>query len=132
MMNEQRENYIRAIYLISLRKGAARGKDISEYLRVSKNTVSAMLSSLRREKYVIHENYGALTLTRKGARIAKNLTEKHRLIELFLVKKLRHSPRDVHSEACRLEHGFSKKSLSAMKRLLGNPRLDPHGQPITQ
>jgi DtxR family Mn-dependent transcriptional regulator len=132
MLNEQRENYIRAISLISARKGAARGKDLSDYLKVSKNAVSAMLSRLKCENYVAHENYGSLSLTRKGASLAKKLTQKHRLIELFLVKKLGRSPKDVHPEACRLEHAFSRKSMLAMKRLLGNPRLDPHGSPILQ
>ena len=132
MLNEQRENYIRAIYLISSRNGAARGKDLSDYLKVSKNAVSAMLTQLRSENYAVHEKYGALSLTRKGASLAKKLTAKHRLIELFLVKKLGHDPKEVHPEACRLEHVFSRKSLSAMKRLLGNPKLDPHGQPIAR
>ncbi|MFA6213758.1 MAG: metal-dependent transcriptional regulator [Candidatus Micrarchaeia archaeon] len=131
-MNEQRENYLRAIYLISSRNGKARGKDLSEYLRVSKNAVSAMLSSLSGEGYASHENYGAVSLTGKGARLARKLTEKHRLIELFLVKKLGRSPKDVHPEACLLEHAFSGKSMLAMKRLLGNPKLDPHGSPIPQ
>lgn len=131
-MNEQRENYIRAIYLLQSRKGKARGKDLSEYLHVSKNTVSAMLSSLRSERYVLHENYGELSLTRKGARLAKKLTQKHRLIELFLVETLGRDKRSVHPEACKLEHAFTTKSISAMKRLLGNPRIDPHGSPIHQ
>ncbi|MCX6771543.1 MAG: metal-dependent transcriptional regulator [Candidatus Micrarchaeota archaeon] len=132
MLNEQREDYIRAIYLISLRKGVARGKDMSEYLKVSKNTVSAMLVRLSDENYISHKNYGTVALTKKGTSLAKQLTMKHRLIELFLVKILKHQSNEVHSEACRLEHDFSQKSISAMNRLLGNPRLDPHGSQIYQ
>ncbi len=132
MTNESRENYIRAIYVISKRKGIVRGKDLAEYLSVSKNTVSAMLSRIRGDGYLTYKSYGALTLTRKGTALAKKLTQKHRLIELFLTNVLKRDPAKVHPEACLLEHDFSPKSISAMKKLLGNPKADPHGSPIYQ
>ncbi|MFA5105384.1 MAG: metal-dependent transcriptional regulator [Candidatus Micrarchaeia archaeon] len=132
MPNEQRENYIRAIYVISKRKGSVRSKDLAAYLSVSKNTVSTMLSRISTEGYVAYERYGALALTRKGTSLAKRLTEKHRLIELFLAKVLKRDPAQVHDEACLLEHDFSPQSMAAMKKLLGNPKSDPHGSPIYQ
>ncbi|HQT44443.1 MAG TPA: metal-dependent transcriptional regulator [Candidatus Micrarchaeota archaeon] len=132
MVNESRENYIRAIYVISQRKGSVRGKDLAQYLSVSKNTVSAMLSRIRGEGYLSYKNYGALALTPKGKQLAKKLTQKHRLIELFLTNVLMRDPRKVHPEACLLEHDFSPQSMSAMKKLLGNPKADPHGSPINQ
>jgi len=130
MINEFREDYIRAVYLISQRKGEARSKDLALYLGVSKNTVSAMLSRLRSQGYVSYQNYGPIALSAKGTQVAKKLTEKHRLIELFLTTVLSRDPKDVHHEAGLLEHDFSAKSLAAMKRVLGNPTLDPHGNPI--
>ncbi len=132
MINEPRENYIRAIYVISTRKGTVRSKDLAQYLSVSKNTVSAMISKIRDEGYISYEKYGELTLTRKGRSLAKKLTQKHRIIELFLARVLRRDPRRVHAEACLLEHDFSPQSISAMKKLLGNPKSDPHGSPIYQ
>ncbi len=132
MINESRENYLRAIYVISTRKGAVRSKDLVQYLSVSKNTVSAMLSKIKDEGYLSHKNYGALSLTPKGLGIAMKLTEKHRLIELFLTRVLKRNPKTVHPEACLLEHDFSPQSMKAMKKLLGNPKTDPHGSPIYQ
>ena len=130
MTNAYREDYVRAVYVIGERKGAVRGKELAGYLGVSKNTVSEMLSRLRKEGLVKYENYGPLALTSRGRRLAKDLTAKHRLIELFLTKVLKRDPGDVHEEACLLEHDFSNESLGQMRRLLRNPKTDPHGSRI--
>lgn len=130
MINEQREDYIRAIYLITIRKETVRNKDLADYLNVSRNTVSAMLLQLQKDKYVSYKRYADLKLTRKGKDLARKLTEKHRLIELFLTSVLKRDPRTVHEEAGRLEHDFSHESLKEMKKILHNPKYDPHGQPI--
>jgi DtxR family Mn-dependent transcriptional regulator len=130
MINEQREDYIRAIYLLTIRKETVRNKDLSGYLNVSKNTVSAMLLQLQKDGYVSHKKYAEMKLTRKGNKLARKLTVKHRLIELFLTSVLKRDPKEVHEEAGRLEHDFSKGSIREMKKILHNPKYDPHGQPI--
>jgi len=38
--------------------------------------------------------------------------------------------KNVHQEAHRLEHAFSDDSINKIKKLLGNPKKDPHGKPI--
>jgi len=136
MINAFREDYIRAIFVLC-ENGAGRdipcgirSKQLVTYLGVSKNTVSEMLSRLRLEGYVEYENYGAINLTQKGRKLARSLTAKHRLIELFLTKIFHRDPLRVHLEACALEHDFSKESLAAMKNMLGHPKFDPHGKPI--
>jgi DtxR family transcriptional regulator, Mn-dependent transcriptional regulator len=130
MISEQREDYIRAIYLLAIRRRPVRNKYLAEYLNVSKNTVSAMLLRLQKDHYVSYERYAELRLTRKGESLARKLTERHRLIELFLTDVLKRDPKSVHEEAGRLEHDFSRESMREMKRILKNPRYDPHGQPI--
>ena len=129
-MNAARQDYIRAIYVVSESKQEVRSKDLATRLRVSKNTVSQMLSALREEGFVSFEKYGSINLTKKGKAFAKKLTAKHRLIELFLTKVLKRNPAVVHDEACKLEHDFSEESLQQIKRMLGNPKTDPHGKPI--
>lgn len=130
MINEQREDYIRAIHLLAIRKGAVRNKDLADYLKVSKNTVSAMLLQLQKDGYVSYKKYTELKLTGKGSALARKLTERHRLIELFLAEVLKRDPSEVHDEAGRLEHDFSQESIDEMKKILHNPKYDPHGQPI--
>ncbi|MFA6036390.1 MAG: metal-dependent transcriptional regulator [Candidatus Micrarchaeia archaeon] len=143
MVNAWREDYVRAIFLLSAPEGGSRparaahygevgvrSKQLSGYLHVSKNTVSEMLNRLKSAGLVNFEHYGPISLTAKGRKLARALTARHRLIELFLARVLKRKPSAVHDEACRLEHEFSQESIDAMKKLLKNPTLDPHGEPI--
>ena len=129
-MNLNSEDYLRGVYYLSGGKSPVRPIDLAKRLSVSKNTISAMVEKLAGKKLLSHEKYGGISLTPAGAKIAKGLTHKHRLIELFLVRKLGRNASKVHNEACRLEHDFSNESIGAIKRLLGNPKTDPHGMPI--
>ena len=125
------EDYLRAVFVLEERKVNVKSKDLSEYLGVSKNTVSQMLYKMSSEGLVVFKKYSRnIKLSKKGLALAKNLTFKHRLIEKFLVDVLKRSPEKVHFEAHKLEHAFSNESIKAMEKLLGNPALDPHGREI--
>jgi DtxR family Mn-dependent transcriptional regulator len=71
-----------------------------------------------------------ITLTRKGEKAALELIRKHRISERFLVDVLGMDWKDVHDEACRLEHAISPEVECRMEALLGNPATCPHGHPI--
>jgi DtxR family Mn-dependent transcriptional regulator len=55
---------------------------------------------------------------------------KHRLWEVFLVKKLAFSWDEVHEVAEQLEHIKSEQLIDRLDELLGFPKFDPHGDPI--
>ena len=61
---------------------------------------------------------------------AIQIVRKHRLWEVFLVKKLNFSWDEVHDVAEQLEHIQSKKLIDELDKLLNFPRQDPHGDPI--
>jgi DtxR family Mn-dependent transcriptional regulator len=52
------------------------------------------------------------------------------LWEYFLVEKLQFGWEEVHEIAEELEHISSKKLIDRLDDFLGNPRKDPHGDPI--
>jgi len=54
----------------------------------------------------------------------------HRLLELFLVESLGMSWDEVHAEAEVLEHVISEGLEELIAAKLGDPTLDPHGDPI--
>ena len=74
--------------------------------------------------------YYGVVLTEDGERIALRVIRRHRLIELYLVEELGYDLLDVHDEAEKLEHAVSDRFVEAVAARLGNPRLDPHGDPI--
>jgi len=55
---------------------------------------------------------------------------RHRLLELFLTKIMGYSIENVHKEAEVLEHVISEDFVEKMNKLLGNPKIDPHGDYI--
>ncbi|HLD75499.1 MAG TPA: metal-dependent transcriptional regulator [Candidatus Norongarragalinales archaeon] len=126
------EDYVRGVYYLQRKLGFAKSTDLARRLKVSKNTVSLMVQKLSIRKLLRHRPYGEVELTPAGEKLAKNLTYRHRLIELFLTEKLGVPAEKVHQEACRLEHDFSKKSIQSIARMLDYPRVDPHGKPLKE
>ncbi|MBI2658040.1 metal-dependent transcriptional regulator [Candidatus Woesearchaeota archaeon] len=130
MFTAHREDYLRGLYILEEEKGEIKSTDLSKYLNVSKPSVSEMARELNKEGLISYKKYSKLKFTPKGRRIAQKLTSKHRLIELFLKNVLNIDSKNIHEEAHRLEHAFSDESIAKLKKLLGNPKTDPHGKPI--
>ena|SRR3989338_4851211 len=130
MTTQNREDYLRALYILHEEKGQLKSSDVASYLRVSKPSVSEMVRRLNSEGLIRSAPYTKLQFTPKGKRIAEHLTSKHRIIELFLKDVLKRDSQLVHDEAHRLEHAFSDESIEKIRKLLHNPKMDPHGKPI--
>lgn len=122
------EEYLETIYKLSER-GAVRPTPIAEALGVSGPTVTATLKRLEAQGLVVRED-GDVVLTDEGRDIALDIVRKHRLAERFLVDVLGLSWDEAHEDACRLEHAFSPRVLSALETYLDNPDVCPHGHPI--
>jgi DtxR family Mn-dependent transcriptional regulator len=71
-----------------------------------------------------------IVLTLKGREEALRLIRKHRISERFLVDVLGMDWKDVHDEACKLEHVLSEEVETRMESLLSDTATCPHGQPI--
>jgi DtxR family Mn-dependent transcriptional regulator len=124
------EDYLKAIYHLAQKSGQARTVALAEVLKVKSASVTAMLKTLAELKLVEYEPYYGATLTDAGAKVALEVIRHHRLIELYLVEALGFSWDEVHEEAEVLEHFISEKLEARIAAHLGNPTLDPHGDPI--
>jgi DtxR family transcriptional regulator, Mn-dependent transcriptional regulator len=103
---------------------------ISAALKVAPGTVTAMVKTLADSGLVVYEPYSGVRLTSSGRQLAAHVLRRHRLIELFLVKVMRMDWSEVHSEAEELEHAVSERLVERMDEMLGNPSVDPYGDPI--
>lgn len=130
MFTANKEDYLRGLYILEEEKGELKSSDLAHYLNISKPSVSEMVQELNKEGLVSYKKYSKLRFTSKGRKIAQKLTSKHRLIEIFLKNILKINSNNIHQEAHRLEHAFSDKSIEKIRKLLGNPKKDPHGKPI--
>ena len=132
MFTANKEDYLRGLYILEEEKDEIKSIDLAHYLNVSKPSVSEMMQEFNREGLISYKKYSKLKFTTKGRKIAQKLTSKHRLIELFLKNILKIDSKNIHQEAHRLEHAFSDESIAKLRRLLGNPKKDPHGKLIPQ
>lgn len=127
-----REDYIREILLISSKQDFVRMIDICKKLNLARSTVSERMKSLQTAGLIKLDDERGITLTKKGNNIAKKLTYKHRLIEVFLHDVLGIPTKNVHNEAHKLEHAMSDVVISKLNKFLKNPTKDPHGNKITK
>jgi DtxR family Mn-dependent transcriptional regulator len=89
-----------------------------------------MVRKLSELGLVEHEPYRGVRLTAQGRRVALEVLRHHRLLELFLAAELGMPWDRVHEEAEVLEHVISEDLERLISARLGEPKIDPHGDPI--
>jgi DtxR family Mn-dependent transcriptional regulator len=124
------EDYLKTIYLLCEREGAASTTAIAAALEVTPASVTGMIKKLAELKLVRHTPYHGVDLTKSGEKIALEMVRHHRLLELFLMEALGYTWDEVHAEADVLEHVISEEFEERMAARLGYPAVDPHGDPI--
>jgi len=125
------ENFVKAIYKQSQLFGAdTKLSTIAGLLNISNPAATDMARKLSAKNLVLYTKYKPLALTEKGNKLALNVIRKHRLWEAFLHKTLELSLHEIHTEAEQLEHLTSDFLADKIEQYLGNPEVDPHGDPI--
>jgi DtxR family transcriptional regulator, Mn-dependent transcriptional regulator len=125
------QDYAKAVYALESRAGdAVSTNDLAERLGVTPGSVSAMVRKLAELGLVEHEPYRGVRLTAHGREVALEVLRHHRLLELFLAQELGMPWDRVHDEAEVLEHVLSDELEQLIAARLGNPTIDPHGDPI--
>lgn len=124
------ENYLKALYRLSLDKHEITVKDIADQLHIKMPTVNSMIKKLSEKKLIRYEKYKAIEFTEKGKKLALYILRKHRLTELFLQEVMGLGWEEVHDIAEQLEHIQSDLFFNRIDEMLGHPKFDPHGEPI--
>jgi DtxR family transcriptional regulator, Mn-dependent transcriptional regulator len=125
-----REDYVRAIYLLQEAGETPGIIEIAKRLNLSKSTVSERIKELTEDGLTISKPYSSISLTARGAAIGRDMTYRHRLIEVFLHQTLKLPKELIHDEAERLEHAFSDEAIRLLDCFLKHPTYDPHGSPL--
>ncbi len=129
--NEGAENYAKALYELQEREPEGVGTTaVAKRLGVTPASASGMLRRLADEGLVQYAPYHGARLTPEGERVALEVIRHHRLLELFLAEVLGMPWDRVHEEAEVLEHHISEDLEELIAAKLGEPALDPHGDPI--
>ncbi len=109
------EDYLESILVISEKKGFAPVTEIANFLKVSKASVTEMLSKLKKHKLVLYEKYGTITLTEQGKKIAEKVKDRHEIWKTFLTL-IGVKSEIANIDCCLLEHNLSKETISNLKK----------------
>ena len=131
-LTQATEDYLKAIYELTLNGERATTNQIAEHLSVTPASVTGMLKRLAANDPPLLEyrKHRGVALATEGERAALEIVRHHRLLELFLHETLGYPWDEVHVEADRLEHVLSEDMEERIAQVLGDPLHDPHGEPI--
>ncbi|MDP6618417.1 MAG: iron dependent repressor, metal binding and dimerization domain protein [Nitrospinota bacterium] len=98
-------------------------------LNISGNRAADLLARLEELEWVTPAD-GGYRLMPDGRSYALRVVRVHRLWERFLSDRTGLGATEWHHEAERREHTTSPEEADALATRMGNPRFDPHGDPI--
>ncbi|WP_416839004.1 metal-dependent transcriptional regulator [Haloferax sp. DFSO52] len=131
MLSDVMEDYLKAIYSLQMEYGPpVSTSSIAEYLGKTPPTVTSMVGKLEDRGLLEREKYKGVELTTEGETVALEVLRHHRLLEAYLTEHLDYSWSEVHEEADALEHHISEEFERRVAAALGDPEVDPHGDPI--
>jgi DtxR family Mn-dependent transcriptional regulator len=124
-ISDSLEDYLEAIHHIVREKGAARGKDISERLKVNRSSVTGALHALAEKNLVNYAPYDLVTLTPEGGRVAEGVVHRHEVLKDFITRVLGMDERTAEENACRMEHAASEAVLDRLAQFIDLIRTCP-------
>ncbi len=116
-LQESGEMYLETILVLSRKSGSVRSIDISEYMGVSKPSVSRAIGLLKEGGYITVDADGYLTLTKEGKDRAEKIYSRHNVITEFLTM-IGVAPEVASEDACRIEHRISDESVEAISKFV--------------
>ncbi len=146
MRTEAVEDFLKAVYVLQRQVEWVPTTLLARSLNISAPSVTDMvkrLAGIEEDKdkgkqpgrkpaipLLEYRPYHGVRLTTTGEKIALEVIRHHRLLELYLSQALGYTWDEVHAEADKLEHVISEQFEARIASALGNPEIDPHGDPI--
>lgn len=129
-LSQSEENYIKSIYNLQSKTEKVNTNSLAAFLDTSAASITDMLKKLKSKNLLEYKKYYGFRLNGAGNKQALKIIRRHRLWEFFLVSKLNMEWEKIHDIAEELEHVSSAELIEKLDCYLGNPRIDPHGDPI--
>lgn len=108
-----REDYLKAIFVLSKKMPEVHSVDVAHYLQYSKPSVSRAVSLLSSEGYLVSDSTG-LHLTEAGKALAQKTYDKFHFFSDYLIS-LGVASQTAYEDACRLEHAISDESFDKIR-----------------
>jgi DtxR family Mn-dependent transcriptional regulator len=118
VLSESLEDYLETILKLEKTKKVARVKDIAKKTEVQRGTVTGALKVLAEKGLINYEPYSFITLTHKGASIAREITRRHSVLKDFLQNVLLLDAEKAEQNACRMEHAMDKGAIDRLVQFI--------------
>ena len=128
-LRERMEDALKHLYDYEQKHLVSTGESLSGVLGISRDDAAELITRLQTLGLTRSESNG-IRLTEEGRAYALRVIRVHRLWERYLADTTGVAETDWHREAERMEHRVSSTEAEALAAQMGNPRFDPHGDPI--
>jgi manganese/zinc/iron transport system permease protein len=123
-----KENVLKAMW----KKDSCSLEELQKIHRISPLTLRGILWRLKQGGWIEKRAAKRYVLTPDGRRKAASIVRLHRLWELYLASELGFSSEKIHPHAEEMEHILTPELEERLTRLLADPKVDPHSQPIPE
>lgn len=123
------EDAMKHLYHEDAGAGAATLHSLSGAMGVTPDRAADIASSLLNNGLATQDE-GRIRLTALGRDRALSVIRRHRLYERYLADETGVQPSAWHDRADREEHRLTESEAERLARRLGDPLVDPHGDPI--
>ena len=103
-LSQSMEDYLEAIWIISLKKKIVRVKDLMNYFNYKVSSINNAIKVLLKKKLITHEKFEHIELTKTGTIVARQIYERNNNITAFLSKILLVDDEISQKDACNIEH----------------------------
>jgi DtxR family Mn-dependent transcriptional regulator len=125
------ENYIKVIHQLSNDgEKIVTTNTLAKHLNTSPAAITDMIQRMYQKRLLTYQKYQGVNITTLGREKAMQILRRHRLWEVFLVKKLKFTWDEVQAVTEELEHIQSEMLIQRLDAYLDYPTYSPHGEPI--
>lgn len=117
-ITQSKEDYLKALLELSSRNKDVHSSDIAQRLGITRASVSKAMKLLKIDGYIFKEEYGTISLTRKGHEIASLIKKRYKLLKVYLVDVLGIQEIIAENDACQMEHVISDETLIKIEKHL--------------
>ena len=112
-------HHLLAINNLLQQNGYSRAVDISNYLNISRSSVSVTVNKLKGKGFVKEDRNRFLNLSEKGIQMVNSVLAKRRIVAQFFQEVLDLSASEAEIEACKVEHLLSEPTGQKLLSFMG-------------
>jgi DtxR family Mn-dependent transcriptional regulator len=123
------EDILKFLYHNQTSNNSITTTDLTNTLNFPNSSIIESLNKMMDNELIKLEK-DSYKLTSNGNEYALQIIRAHRLWEKYLSEKTGFHKKEWHERAEKKEHELNQTEINSLSNLLGNPKFDPHGDPI--